>query len=172
MRLLIVATVLLAGMAGRSAAEDLGEAVFSYTSEGPVMALEPGHFYSVGTFSGILDFADDKAVLDGAAQDCIGYVDVAEMGGHCVIPAGNGARLFVEWICGPPDPALAAPQGAMFCSHIIVGGTDAFEGATGTADAISVETSIRVDDTNLGHDIYSSSGRDTYLSFDLVLGGE
>lgn len=163
MRALTVPVLFLACMADVGTAEELGEARFSYTSEGPVMELALGHLYSVGTFSGTLDFVEDNAILEGAVQDCMGYADLpGEAAGYCIITATNGDRLFVDWLCGPNDPALAEANGAMSCSHIIDGGTGAFEDATGTAVSVSVTTST--------HPNGRRSGYDTYSSFDLVLG--
>ena len=169
MRVLATGALLLAAMANSTAAEDLGKAAFRWTSEGPVMELEPGHLYSVGTFAGVLDFADDSAVLEDAVQDCMGYADLGELAGHCAIRASNGDQLFTKLLCGPAGSAAAQAFRASSCSHIIVGGTGMFDGATGRANSASVElTSRQIDDT-LGHNTYLSSGYDSYSRFDLVL---
>jgi len=165
MRLLAIPALFLCIIAGPGGAEELGEAFFGYRSEGPIMEMAPGHFYTVGTYTGTLDFADDNVVLDHAAQHCMGFVDFAgDAGGYCIITASNGDRLFAKWSCVPTDQVPEGAAGALDCSWTFNGGTGGFEGATGTARSIGANTVTYPDGT--------SSGYDTYSSFDLVLAAQ
>lgn len=162
MRNLCVPTLIFCGVAFSSGAEELGTAFFGYSSEGPIVEMAPGHYYTVGTYTGTLDFADDGAILEHAAQQCMGFVDFAgEAGGYCTITAKTGDRLFAKWDCVPSDTVPEGAVGALACSWTINGGTGAFEGATGTARSTGVGTVTHPDGTSSGYDLYSS--------FDLVL---
>lgn len=129
-----------------------GEATFAWLAVGSTFTLGDGRPYFAGQFSGINVFKDDGGgALANSTIQCPGYNDIGvDAAGYCTVTAGNGDKLFLKWSCTAAAPAagdLAACEGAA----TVVGGTGAFEKATGGNQFYSHVRGVNADGTTMGY---------------------
>ena len=101
---------------------------------------------------GINVFKDEGGgALANSTIQCPGYNDIGvDAAGYCTVTAGNGDKLFLKWSCKATAPAagdLAACEGAA----TVVGGTGAFEKATGGNEFSSHVRGVNADGTTMGY---------------------
>lgn len=150
------ALVTLVAVVGAADAKEFkSTAYFAWYATGPAFEIEPGHYYFVGSFAGVVHYDDDGHPLQNASAICPGWTNIGIPGGggYCVDTDADGDKLFLKWEC---TEALTPPKGAIDagkCATVVTGGTGKYVGATGGNSFTGVTLAPFGDGTTAGYSL-------------------
>lgn len=155
-KLAVSAIVILTVAGGGAGAKEFkSNAYFAWHATGPSFEIEPGHYYFVGSFAGVLHYDDPNHPLQNASAVCPGWTNIGVTGGggYCIDTDADGDKLFLKWEC---TETLTPPKGAIDagrCATIVTGGTGKYEGATGGNSFIGITLAPFADGTTAGYSL-------------------